>query len=65
MTMNEIEQIVVLARKGAKVLFGRDHTGRQKVKVKHGLFGLQTKRLNCEPSEIEILKRRLSEMNIA
>jgi hypothetical protein len=65
MTSNEIEQIVALARKGAKIMIGRDHTGRNKIKIKHGLFGLQTKRVSCEPSEMEMLKRRLSEMNIA
>jgi hypothetical protein len=64
LTAKDTDQIVAWARKGAKVLIGRDHTGRHKIKIRHGLFGLKTTRLQCEPQDVEQLRKRLSEVGI-
>jgi hypothetical protein len=65
MTSKELEQVIAWARKGAKVLIGRDHTGRHKIKVQHGFLGLRTTRLQCEPQDVEIIRQRLYEHGLA
>jgi hypothetical protein len=62
LTSEETDKILNWARKGAKILFGRDHSGRHKIKVQHGFLGLRTTRLPCEPHDVEIIRKRLNEL---
>jgi hypothetical protein len=65
MTSNELDQVIAWARKGAKILIGRDHTGRHKIKVQHGFLGLRTTRLQCEARDVEVIRQRLYDQGLA
>jgi len=47
--------------RGDKVLIARSHTGQSKVKIKFGLLGLRTKRINLDNEAIERLRGLLRE----
>jgi hypothetical protein len=61
--MTEVDYVEVcnLIAKGGKLYVGRDHAGRQKLKIVHGPFGLMTQRYRCSHEEFEYLKRRLAQ----
>jgi hypothetical protein len=59
MTNSEITQIRNWIRKGAKIMVGTDYTGRKRIKVKHGPFGIFVSRFTCEPENYENLVAEL------
>ena len=58
MTENEIVKVSRWLSKGAKLYVGRDHSGRQKIKVVHGPFGIFVDRFQCDEKDIARLKVR-------
>jgi hypothetical protein len=60
MTDAEMQRVCNLVHKGAKLYVGRDHAGRQKLKIIHGPFGLLTQRFRCTIEDFQVLKQRLS-----
>ena len=60
MTEAEIDLICKKVAKGARLLIGRDHSGRQKIKLVSGIFGLLTTRLQCDDNDIAKLRMRLA-----
>jgi hypothetical protein len=60
--MNEplIDEICEKVRRGAKLYIGKDHTGRKKIKLVRGPFGLITERYDISDAALEDLKRRLA-----
>jgi hypothetical protein len=60
MTESELVEVCNLINRGGKLYVGRDHAGRQKLKIVHGPFGLMTHRYRCSYEEFEHLKQRLS-----
>lgn len=60
MTEAEINWVCERVLKGGRLLIGRDPAGRQKLKVKHGPFGLFTERFICSEEDLHIVKSRLA-----
>jgi hypothetical protein len=60
MTVDEMRQVQIWVAKGGKLLIGRDHAGRQKVKVMHGPLHMFTHRYSADYEQIETLKQMLS-----
>ena len=60
MTEAEMEKACSLINRGGKLYVGRDHAGRQKLKITHGPFGLLTQRFRCTIEDFQMLKLRLS-----
>lgn len=60
MTDAEMEKVCNLIQRGGKLFVGRDHVGRQKLKIVHGPFGLLTQRFRCSIEDFEALRHRLS-----
>jgi hypothetical protein len=60
MTEAEIDKVCSLIHKGAKLYVGRDHAGRQKLKIVHGPFGLMTERFRCTVEDFQTLRQRLA-----
>jgi hypothetical protein len=60
MTDAEISRVCKLIYRGGKLYVGRDHAGRQKLKVIHGPFGLLTDRFRCTVEDFEKLKTYLA-----
>ena len=56
--MNKIDlnEVCALLSKGAKVLIGHDASGRHKLKIKTGPFGLWTKRYNVDLETMDMLR---------
>jgi hypothetical protein len=56
--LSEKERMRICAsvKNGAKFLVGRDHTGRQKIKLVKGPFGLFVERFEC--TEIDLMQIR-------
>jgi hypothetical protein len=63
MTEAEIEKVCSLIQRGGKLYVGRDHVGRQKLKIIHGPFGLLTQRFRCSVEDFEALRHRLAGEN--
>jgi hypothetical protein len=62
---NELKRICRSVQKGAKLLVGRDHTGRQKLKLVKGPFGLFVERLECSDSDLAFIRKSLSDNHSA
>ncbi len=60
MTDAEMERVCRLIKRGGKLYVGRDHAGRQKLKIVHGPFGLLTHRFRCTVEDFEALRLRLA-----
>ena len=56
--MNQIvfNEVCELISKGAKVLIGHDASGRHKLKIKTGPFGLWTRRFNVDVETMDMLR---------
>lgn len=57
----EIAKICKWVSRGATIYIGRDHAGRQKLKVLHGPFGIVASRFRCDERDLVKLKSLLSE----
>jgi hypothetical protein len=56
----ERKRICNSVRSGAKMLVGRDHTGRQKIKLVKGPFGLFVERFECTETDLIYIRKALS-----
>jgi hypothetical protein len=61
----ELNRICKSVKRGAKLLVGRDHTGRQKLKLVKGPFGLFVERLECSDSDLAFIRKSLSDNHSA
>lgn len=59
MTEQELTKVTDLVAKGAKLYIGRDHSGRQKIKVSR-VWGLLVQRFQCSEHDLVRLKLRLA-----
>ena len=59
MTENDIDRVCLAVKRGARMLVGRDHMGRQKIKLVKGPFGLFVERFECTEADVAIITRRL------
>jgi hypothetical protein len=64
MTDEDIEVICKKVSRGAKLYFGRDHAGREKIKLIHGPFGIFTERYQLDNDSMERLKTKLRAENL-
>ena len=51
-------EVCELISKGAKVLIGHDASGRHKLKIKTGPFGLWTRRFNVDVETMDLLRAK-------
>ena len=58
MTEQELTNVTNWVSKGAKLYIGRDHSGRQKIKVTRA-WGLLVQRYQCSESDLAYLKQRI------
>ncbi len=59
LSASERVRICRAVKKGAKLLIGRDHTGRQKLKLVDGPFGLFVERIECDEDDLSFIKKAL------
>lgn len=64
MTEDEIDSICTKVSRGAKLYFGRDPAGREKIKLIHGPFGIFTERYQLDRDSMMRLKSKLQAQNI-
>lgn len=64
MTDQDIDSICKKIRRGAKLYFGRDHAGREKIKLVHGPFGVFTERYQLDHDSMGRLKAKLNSSDI-
>jgi hypothetical protein len=57
---SERKRICNVVRNGAKMLVGRDHAGRQKIKLIKGPFGLFVERIECTDVDLMQIRKMLS-----
>jgi hypothetical protein len=56
----DIDHVCLAVRRGARMLVGRDHAGRQKIKLIKGPFGLFVERFDCNDVDLAVIKSRLA-----
>jgi hypothetical protein len=56
----DIDRVCLSVRRGARMLVGRDHAGRQKIKLIKGPFGLFVERFECSDADLALIKSRLA-----
>jgi hypothetical protein len=59
MTEDDIDRVCLAVKRGARMLVGRDHMGRQKIKLIKGPFGLFVERFECTEADVAMITRRL------
>ncbi len=59
MEKTDIEAICTCLRRGGKMSIGRNHTGRTKIKLRTGPFGMFVKRYDASDEQIEEIKANL------
>jgi hypothetical protein len=59
MTEDDIDRVCLAVKRGARMLVGRDHMGRQKIKLIKGPFGLFVERFECTEADVTTITRRL------
>jgi hypothetical protein len=64
MTDQQINDVCAWLSQGAKVMIGRHYTGRCRVKVLRGPFGMKAERYRCEASDVLRLKARIKEVRV-
>jgi hypothetical protein len=62
MTEAEIARVCESVRRGAEMLVGRDKTGRSKLKLVRGPFGLFVERYQCSEEDLAAIKARLAKV---
>jgi hypothetical protein len=60
MTEADIDHVCLAVKRGARMMVGRDHMGRQKIKLVKGPFGLFVERFECDEAQMAIIRTRLS-----
>jgi hypothetical protein len=62
MSMNEIEidRVCKAVKRGARMYIGRDFSGRQKLKIVRGPFGLFVRRYECSEEDLSAIRGRLT-----
>jgi hypothetical protein len=62
MSMNEfdIDRVCKAVKRGARMYIGRDFTGRQKLKIVRGPFGLFVRRYECSEEDLTAIRGHLS-----
>lgn len=60
---SERMRICSAIKKGAKMMIGRDHTGRQKIKLIKGPFGLFVERIECSEADVVKIRKELTQKN--
>jgi hypothetical protein len=60
MSEADIDRVCLAVKRGARMMVGRDHMGRQKIKLIKGPFGLFVERFECDDAEMAIIRARLS-----
>lgn len=58
MDQTYLDEVCKLISRGSKVLIGRDASGRHKLKIKTGPFGLWTKRYSVDAETMDMLRLR-------
>ena len=58
MDQTYLDEVCKLIFRGSKVLIGRDASGRHKLKIKTGPFGLWTKRYSVDAETMDMLRLR-------
>jgi hypothetical protein len=58
--MTDIQEVCTLVRRGGKVSIGRNHTGRLRLKVKSGPFGVFVNRFDITEEQLRMIKETLS-----
>ncbi len=64
MTEQQINEVCLWLSQGAKVKIAQHYSGRRRVKVVHGPFGLKTVRFNCLEDDIQRLMSRIREQHV-
>jgi hypothetical protein len=59
MTEQDINKICSWIERGARLSLATHHTGRRRLKVSRGPFGLIKHEYRCEPDDIRALSARL------
>jgi hypothetical protein len=59
MTEAEIDRVCSAVKRGARMLVGRDHMGRQKIKLVKGPFGLFVERFECSEVDVANITQRI------
>jgi hypothetical protein len=65
MTESEIDRVCIAVKRGARMMVGRDHMGRQKIKLIKGPFGLFVERFECSEADMATIRARLAHMSAA
>jgi hypothetical protein len=60
LSKTDIDHVCVAIRRGARLLVGREATGRQKIKLIKGPFGLFVERYECDEADLAAIRSRLS-----
>ncbi len=63
MTEEQIQHICKLVHNGGKLYVGREASGRQKLKIVRGPFGLLTERFHCTPEDLKSVRQHLSALH--
>ncbi len=58
----ELNRLCRSVERGAKLMVGRDHAGRQKIKLVKGPFGLFVERFECNEEDVAFIRKRLSKI---
>jgi hypothetical protein len=58
---SELNRVCRSIQRGAKLLVGRDHAGRQKIKLVKGPFGLFVERIECNEEDMAFIRHRLKQ----
>ena len=60
MTDSDIDHVCLAVKRGARMMVGRDHMGRQKIKLVKGPFGLFVERFECSDADMAVIRARLA-----
>jgi hypothetical protein len=60
MTDDDLNRVCLAVKRGARMLVGRDHMGRQKIKLIKGPFGLFVERFECTDQDLATIRARLA-----
>jgi hypothetical protein len=58
----DIDHVCMAVKRGARMLVGRDHAGRQKIKLIKGPFGLFVERFECNEADLVTIRNRIASL---
>jgi hypothetical protein len=64
MTDQQIENVCAWLSQGAKVYVAQHYSGRRRIKIMRGPFGLKTERFHCREEDLMRLNARIRETRI-